>query len=73
MSGALDPPMVATPGVADDELLARAVRNARDRRSRKGAQHPRWVAVMDSFALGSTYSRALCRRFFLDPDELVRR
>jgi hypothetical protein len=54
-------------------LLNRAVRGARDRRSRKGVKHLRWVAVMDLFALGSGYSKDLCRKFGLDPDEEVSR
>jgi hypothetical protein len=59
--------------IADDELLRCAVRCARDRETRKGVRHPRWVAVMDSFALGSTFAHQLCRRFGLDPDEMVKR
>lgn len=51
-------------------LLERAVRSARPRNSR--GWQPRWVAVKDCFALGSTYSTDLCRKFGLDPDELVR-
>lgn len=57
--------------IPDAELLERAVRTARPR-SGRGYQ-PRWVGVMDSFALGSTWARQLCRRFGLDPDEKVRR
>lgn len=59
--------------ISDAELVSRAVRNARSHSHRKGASHPRWVAVMDIFALGSTHSRQLCERFGLDPDEQVRR
>lgn len=59
--------------IADDELLRRAVTNARSRRERRGGKQPRWVGVMDTFALGSTYARQLCRRFDLDPDEMVSR
>jgi hypothetical protein len=55
------------------DLLRRAVRGCRDRKSRKGSYHPRWVAVHDTFALGCTYSRDLCKLFDLDPDELVKR
>lgn len=55
--------------IPDEELLRRAVTNAR-----KGREYqPRWVAVMDSFMLGSTYAWQLCNRFGLDPDERVRR
>lgn len=53
--------------IPDNELLRRAVINARPRMySRK---HPRWVAVAGAFGLGSTYAQQLCRRFGLDPDE----
>lgn len=59
--------------ISDEELLRRAVAHARDGLSRKGEKHPRWVAVMDSFALGSTYAHILCKRFGFDPDEMVKR
>jgi hypothetical protein len=59
--------------ITDTELLRRAVTQCRDRLSRKGEKHPRWLAVNDTFLLGSTYSRELCRRFGLDPDEMVTR
>ena len=59
--------------VSDEALLRRAVRNARDRSCRKGVTHPRWVAVADAFALGSSFATQLCRRFDVDPDELVKR
>ncbi|WP_156959039.1 hypothetical protein [Labrenzia sp. DG1229] len=59
--------------ISDDTLLERAVRSARARSTRKGVKHPRWTAVMDAFSLGSTYSRELCRRFGLNPDEMVKR
>lgn len=52
--------------IADDELLRRVVRHvARSRRRRKGFA---WAAVSEAFALGSTFSAQLCRRFGLDPD-----
>jgi hypothetical protein len=53
-------PRTSTPGVDDATLLERAVRSARGR-YRKGQKHPRWVGVMDTFALGSGYAHALCR------------
>jgi hypothetical protein len=56
-----------------EDLLERAVRNCRDPKSRKGQPHPRWYAVMHTFVLGSTYSRDLCRKFNLNPDETVKR
>lgn len=51
---------------SDASLVERAVRNCYINRSRS----PRWAHVSDAFALGSTYSAQLCRRFCLDPDEL---
>ena len=59
--------------IADEELLRRAVRSARDTTYRKGVKYPRWVGVMRVFALGSTYAHELCQRFDLDPDEMVKR
>lgn len=56
---------------SDEELLRRAVKNARSFHAKNGARHPRWVGVMAQFTLGSTSSRALCLRFGLDPDEEV--
>lgn len=57
--------------IPDEELLRRAVTNARSVRSR--GYQPRWTAVMDTFGLGSTYAWQLCKRFELNPDEKVRR
>jgi len=51
----------------DENLLRWAVKIARGRR--KG---PRWVAVMETFGLGSTYAWQLCKRFDLDPEEVVK-
>lgn len=59
--------------IPDAELLRRAVHSARSRKHNKGAKHPRWVAVMDAFQLGSTYAGELCWRFDLNPDEEVKR
>lgn len=59
--------------IPDALLLERCVKSCRDRSRRKGARHPRWVAVMDAFLLGSNYARELCIRFNLDPDEQVKR
>lgn len=55
--------------IPDNELLARAVRDCR--RGRGWAKLPLWAVVSRRFALGSTYSFQLCRRFELDPEELV--
>ena len=56
--------------ISDAELLGRAVRECRHGRGR----HKRylWARVMDQFALGSTYAQQLCRRYGLDPDEMVK-
>jgi hypothetical protein len=56
--------------IADDELLKRAVTNARSR-NRRG-YHYRFAAVMDLFLVGSTYATLLCHQFGLDPEEKVR-
>lgn len=50
------------------QLIERAVRAARPNRT---TEAPRWVAVMDTFALGSTSATNLCRAFGLDPHERV--
>lgn len=57
--------------IPDAELLRRAVRNCR--RGNRREKSPLWSVVSDRFALGSTFSRQLCRRFELDPDEMVKR
>lgn len=55
------------PGITDEQLLRRAMMNLRKRR---GSKSPlRWVAVQQTFGLGSTYSALLCKSFGLDPDE----
>ncbi len=53
-----------------EALTVRAVKGARPRRA---GSHPRWVAIEETFALGSTYSRELCRIAGVDPDELMSR
>jgi hypothetical protein len=57
--------------IPDNELLSRAIKSLINRRGR--VKRPLWTAVMDTFALGSTYSSQLCRRFGHDPDMTVRR
>lgn len=59
--------------IPDAELLGRAIRSARVTRGRARDLHPRWIGVSDAFLLGSTYAQQLCRRFGLDPDEMVNR
>lgn len=50
------------------EMVRRAVTNARPRRF---GTAPRWAAVRDTLAYGSTTSTLLCLHFGLDPDEEV--
>lgn len=50
--------------IPDEELVRRAVLNARSKNNL-----PKWVAVMNTFGLGSTCATQLCRRFNVDPDE----
>lgn len=52
--------------IPDAELIRRALQF-----SNYGRKKPRWVRVMDRFALGSTYAHQLCRRFGFDPEEKV--
>lgn len=61
--------MIATPGIADEQLLERAVRGARKGRG----YHARWACVMELFGVGSTFAANLCIRFGLNPDEQVKR
>jgi hypothetical protein len=54
--------------IPDAKLLERAVRSSRPRMP---GLSPRWHAVSYSFALGSTFSMELCRRFDIDPHEKI--
>lgn len=56
--------------IPDNELLYSIVRNIRPQRGRKCY---RWVAIMELTMLGSGYSQQLCRRFGMDPDEMIKR
>lgn len=58
-------------GIAIEELMRRAVKGAVDERAPDGQAHPRWVGVQRRFGLGSTFSIDLCRRFGVDPHEVV--
>jgi hypothetical protein len=58
--------------IPDNELLGRILRNLA-RRGRSREKLPLWSIVGDKFALGSGYSAQLCRRFGLDPDQIVKR
>jgi hypothetical protein len=55
----------------DEELLRRAITNARPHKS--WDKQPRWAVVMELLAVGSTHAEQLCTRFGVDPDEQVRR
>lgn len=62
-------PLAAHSGTVDDiedyDLVRRAVISA----VRGGLKRsPAWSKVMDAFALGSTFSAQLCRRYGIDPD-----
>ncbi len=62
-------PVIKLPeGYTFEKLVKRAVRNARPRLA---GTSPRWVAVMDTFATGSTVAIEICRAFDLDPNETV--
>lgn len=58
--------------IPDNELLQRVLRNLY-KRGRSREKLPLWSIVSDKFALGSTYAAQLCRRFGLNPNEIVRR
>lgn len=51
----------------DRELVSNAVRNV----GRLNQRRPRWAHVTDALGVGSTRAADLCRRFALDPDEIV--
>jgi SHS2 domain-containing protein len=51
-----------------EELVKRAIRNAVPHIA---GEAERWVAVMDTFATGSTVAIELCKYFELDPNEKV--
>ena len=55
-------------GLTFATLVERAIRNAKPRLN---GESPRWVAVMDTFATGSTLAKELCKTYDLDPDEMV--
>lgn len=54
------------------DLIGRVLRSAVPVK-KAGAGVPRWVWVSNHFSTGSTVSCALCREFFLDPDEMVKK
>jgi len=52
--------------IPDADLLRRVVKHVARNRPRR--QEFAWAAVSEAFALGSTFSMQLCRRFGLNPD-----
>ena len=58
--------------IPDNVLLQRVLRNLQTH-GRSHEKLPLWSIVSERFALGSTYAEQLCRRFGLNPDEIVRR
>lgn len=58
--------------IPDNELLGRVLKSLRNQ-GRSREKLPLWSIVSRRFALGSGYSGQLCRRFGLDPDEMVKR
>ena len=53
-----------------EALVRRAVQYARPLHG--DAAKPRWVTIMNTFALGSTYAQQLCHRFGIDPEEKIK-
>lgn len=58
--------------IPDNELLGRVLRHIQ-KRGRSREKLPLWSVVGDRFALGSGYASQLCRRFGLDPEQIVKR
>lgn len=56
-------------GYSDEELIKRAVVHPAHRLA---GDMPRWAVVKVVFCTGSTVAKALCRRFNVDPDEIVK-
>lgn len=52
---------------SDKEMIDRVLRNLKSR----DGQKPMWSVVSDHFAMGSTFSRALCIEFGYDPDKMI--
>lgn len=50
-----------------EDLVRRAIRNHRPPK-----KMARWAAIMELFAVGSTYARAICAKYGCDPDEEVK-
>lgn len=52
--------------------LRDAIQGARKLCARKYHKKPLWSFVAEMFGLGSVFSQELCRRYALDPNELVK-
>lgn len=50
------------------DIVAKAMASVRPNRT---TESPRWVAVCDTFGVGSTTSKEMCRFFGMDPYEKV--
>lgn len=61
--------MLAGCEIRDEKLLWGAMHNLHG--SRRNTL-PRWALVRDTFGTGSGVATALCRRFNLDPDEVLK-
>ncbi len=58
--------------IPDAELIRRVISGLRKiARTPSARTVPLWTKVSTRFALGSTYSMQLCRRFDFNPDEQV--
>lgn len=65
--------MASVNEIPDAELIRRVISGLRKiARTNRARTVPLWSKVSTRFALGSTYSMQLCRRFGFDPDEQVR-
>ena len=64
-----EPKQVNLPLNLTFELLTeRAVKNAKAHRT---GEHALWVAIVDTFAVGSTTAHEICRCYNLDPYKIV--
>ena len=54
--------------LSDAELIERAIRHCKPKHY---DSVPRWSVVGNLFGLGSTSSYLLCKRFDIDPDEIL--
>jgi len=62
--------ILAGNNIPDRQLIENVLRNMECLRGQRNK--PRWVLVMDYFAVGSTVAHALCREFGFDPDGVIK-